>query len=482
MDNIKVELPTTIVIFGGTGDLSKRKLLPAFFSLYSKDILPDKFRLVGVSRTERPDNEFRDIIKDSVIKYSRYKEKVLSEKLNEFSDFACYLSGKFEDKETYKKLAQHLLEVDEELGVCSNKLFYLAVPPQNYKTILKNLESSGLTIPCSKEEGWTRVLIEKPFGSDYKTAEELDALLGKLFREEQIFRIDHYLAKETIQNILTFRFTNSLFEPIWNRDHIEKMEIKLLEKLDVSTRGSFYDGIGALRDVGQNHILQILAAMTMENPRSLDAEHIRKKRAELLASLKLISKKDIPKLTLSGQYRGYREEEGVAKDSNTETYFNIKAFIDNKRWEGIPFILESGKALSETKTEVKIYFKEKKPCFCSGEHKKHKHQNIITFRIQPDESIFIDFFVKRPSLVMDYEKKELCFEYGGDILSSMMPDAYEKILFDCMMGDQTLFTNTKEILASWKFITSILEGWKDVAPALYEKGSRGPNVISGLEK
>jgi glucose-6-phosphate 1-dehydrogenase len=470
MENIKVKLPTTVVVFGGTGDLSKRKLLPAFFSLYSKDILPDKFRLIGVSRSKREDGEFKDIIKDSVTQHSKYKEKVSDEKLNVFADLACYLSGKFESLETYKKLAEHLLKIDESLGVCSNKLFYLAVPPENYEIILKNLDKSGLTIPCSKKEGWTRVLIEKPFGSNYETAEHLDKLLGDLFLEEQIFRIDHYLAKETIQNILTFRFTNALFEPIWNNEHIEKMEIKLLEKLDVSTRGAFYDGIGALRDVGQNHILQILASMTMENPKILDAKYIREKRAELLFSLRPISKKDISKFVIKGQYEGYKKEEGVKDNSDTETYFKLKTFIDNKRWEGVPFILESGKALSETKTEVKIYFKEQKPCFCVSAHKEHKHQNIITFRIQPKESIYIDFFIKKPSLIMDYQKKELCFEYGGDVLSSMMPDAYEKILFDCMMGDQTLFTNTKEIMASWKFITSILEVWKDITPTSYEKG------------
>jgi len=476
MENIKVKLPTTIVVFGGAGDLSKRKLLPAFFSLYAKNILPDKFSLIGVSRSNRDNNEFKNIVKNSVLNYSKYQEKISEEKLDEFLDFVCYLPGKFEDIETYKKLAEQLLKIDERLGVCSNKLFYLAVPPKNYEIILKNLDKSGLTIPCSKEEGWTRVLIEKPFGSDYETAKHLDKLLGELFLEEQIFRIDHYLAKETIQNILTFRFTNALFEPIWNNEYIEKMEIKLLEKLDVSGRGAFYDGIGALRDVGQNHILQILAAITMENPIKLDAEHIRARREELLSSLRLVKKNNISKFVIKGQYEGYKQEIGVKENSETETYFKLKTFLDNERWKGVSFILESGKALFEAKTEVKIYLKEQKPCFCSSVHEKHKHQNVITFRIQPKEAIYIDFFIKKPSLVMDYQKKELCFEYGSDILSSMIPDAYEKILFDCMMGDQTLFASTKEIMASWKFITSILKGWENINPVLYEKGSCGPGI------
>ncbi len=474
MENLKVKLPTIVVVFGGAGDLSKRKLLPAFFSLYSRNILPDKFNLIGVSRKNRTDNEFKNIIENSIVDYSKYKENISKEKLKEFINFSSYLSGKFEDIETYRKLAKSLLNIDESLGICSNKLFYLAVPPENYEIILKNLDKSGLTIPCSKKEGWTRVLVEKPFGSNYKTAKNLDKLLGDLFLEEQIFRIDHYLAKETIQNILTFRFTNTLFEPIWNNKFIEKIEIKLLEKLDVSTRGTFYDDIGALRDVGQNHILQILASMTMENPLSLSAKSIREKRAELLSSLCLFSKENISEFVTKGQYEGYKKEDGVKNNSNTETYFKLRVFLDNKRWKGVPFILESGKALFETKTEVKIYFKEQRACFCTKSHKEHKHQNIITFSIQPKEYISIDFFVKKPSLLMNYQKKELCFEYGADILSEIVPDAYEKILFDCMMGDQTLFTNTKEIMASWKFITSILDNWKSLPLKIYERGSYGP--------
>ncbi len=469
---MKVKLPTTIIVFGARGDLSKRKLYPAFFDLYLKDVLPDKFKILGVSRANISSDEFGELVEKSIS--NNHKKKSISSKIHDFSYSQTYISGVFEDIKTYKKIAEDLLKIDEKFGFCSNKLFYLAVPPKYYETILKNLKKSGLTIPCSKEEGWTRVLIEKPFGSNYETAKDLDKLLGELFLEEQIFRIDHYLAKETIQNILTFRFTNTLFEPIWSNKHIEKIQIKLLEKLDVVKRGAFYDGMGALRDVGQNHILQILAAVTMENPKELNSENIREKRTELLLALNPISKKELSLSAVKGQYEGYKKEEGVTPNSKTETYFKLKAFIKNKRWEGVPFTLESGKALSETKTEAKIYFKEKKPCFCAASHKEHVHQNIITFRIQPDESISIEFYVKKPSLTMDYLKKNLCFKYGGDVLEGVMPDAYEKILFDCMVGDQTLFTSTKEVLASWKFINSILEGWKDKDPIIYKKGSDGP--------
>ncbi|MEK7453094.1 MAG: glucose-6-phosphate dehydrogenase [Patescibacteria group bacterium] len=468
MENIKLKIPTIIIIFGARGDLSRKKLFPAFFDLYSKDILPEKFRFIGVSRAKMSSNEFSEIIEKSIIE--NYKGKINDLYFGEFTEPADYIEGVFEDSDAYKKIAERLANIDKEFGVCSNKLFYLAVPPKNYEVIIKNLDKSGLTIPCSKKEGWTRVLIEKPFGSDLKTAKSLDRLLGELFKEEQIFRIDHYLAKETIQNILTFRFTNTLFEPIWNSKYIEKVEIKLLEKQDVSGRGAFYDGIGALRDVGQNHILQILASIAMEKPKELNADNIRSKRAKLLSELKSISKKDIKNSAVKSQYEGYRDEKGVDKDSNTETYFKLKSFIKNKRWNGVPFILESGKALSESKIEAKIFFKEQKPCFCISQHEKHIHQNILTFKIQPDESIELKFYVKKPSLTMDYIEQDLTFKYGGDSLGALMPDAYEKILFDCIVGDQTLFASTKEVFESWKFITSILESWNDFKPSIYKKG------------
>ncbi|MBI3671788.1 glucose-6-phosphate dehydrogenase [Candidatus Azambacteria bacterium] len=474
MENIKVNTPTVVVVFGARGDLGRRKLFPAFFDLYSKGILPDKFKLLGVSRAGISKGEFEEVVKNSISEF--YKGEARSEKLAGFAGLSDYLCGTFEDFEMYKKISEELLNMDREFGVCSNKLFYLAVPPKNYETILKNLDRSGLTIPCSGAEGWTRVLIEKPFGSDLKTAKSLDRLLGELFHEEQIFRIDHYLAKETIQNILTFRFTNTLFEPIWNNKYIEKVEISLFEKLDVSERGGFYDGIGALRDVGQNHILQILASIAMENPKELNAKNIRAKRAKVLSELKSISKKEMQNSVVKGQYEGYLDEKGVAEDSKTETYFKLKAFLKNKRWKGVPFILESGKALAESKIEAKVFFKEKKPCFCAAPHEKHVHQNILTFKIQPDESIMLQFYVKKPSLTMDYTEQDLTFKYGGDALGNVMPDAYEKILFDCIVGDQTLFTSTKEVMFSWKFITAILEVWQNEEPKIYQKGSEGPDA------
>ncbi len=468
MKKIKVKLPTIMVVFGARGDLSKRKLYPAFFDLYKKGILPNKFVLLGISRSKMTNEEFKSIVRSSIKNF--YGKEASDGEVDDFLDFIRYESGLFEDISTYKKAANFFIEIDKKWKVCSNKLFYLAVSPVYYSLILKNLDKSGLTIPCTKEEGWTRVLIEKPFGSDYKTAKQLDKLLGDLFLEEQIFRIDHYLAKEAIQNILAFRFSNSIFEPIWNKKYIEKVEVSLFETLDVSERGSFYDGIGALRDVGQNHILQMLSAVAMNNPEKLSSDKIRSKRAELLSSIKIPTKKEVLSF-VKGQYEGYTNEKGVAKNSKTETYFKINAFIENSRWSGVPFILESGKAMLESKAEIKVYFKESKTCLCSEPHKKHSHQNILTFQIQPEQSISIRFFTKSPGLTLKYSQKEMSFKYGGDSLSKVMPDAYEKILFDCMVGDQTLFTNTKEVLTSWKFITKILDVWKDMPPVLYKKGT-----------
>ena len=468
MQKIKIEFPTTIVIFGAKGDLSQKKLYPAFFSLYLKGVLPDDFHILGVSRSDLSYAQYKNIVKESIRK--NYKGKYTLSQLNNFLNILFYQQGLFEEKATYQQAAKNLFDLDKKLGGCTNKLFYLAVSPKYYELILKQLHSSGLTIPCGGKDGWTRVLIEKPFGSDYKTAQKLDSLLGRLFKEEQVFRIDHYLAKDAIQNILTFRFSNLLFEPAWNKKYIEKVEIKLLEEFGVKDRGEFYDEIGALRDVGQNHILQMLAAVAMENPKTLKPNSIRKKRAKLLSELLIYSKsKDLSQNTLKGQYDGYRNEKGVKSNSKTETYFKIRAFIENKRWSGVPFILESGKMMKESKAEIIVYFKENFPCFCEESHFGFKHQNVIKFNIQPENSIKISFFVRKPTLEIDYDKTEFFFKYKTDQLSEIIHDAYEKILYDCLVGDQTLFTSTDELLSSWRFITPIMKYFNKIDPIIYKK-------------
>jgi glucose-6-phosphate 1-dehydrogenase len=464
--------PTIITIFGATGDLSTNKLIPALFDLFQNGYLPFSFKVIGVSRREFSHEKYRDIAKNSIIeKATSFKEDLLDEFLTHIS----YTQGTFDDKESYERL-KSVLEREEHLfGQCTNKLFYLAVPPVYYKGIFEKLAASGLTKPCSDETGWTRILVEKPFGNDITTAQELDQVLGSLFKEEQIFRIDHYLAKEALQDILMFRFSNTLFEPLWNKDYIERVELTLSEKKGVDGRGAFYDGIGALRDVGQNHLLQMLAFIAMEDPIELDALRIRTERARVLESLRPLTPETADTTLLRGQYEGYTETPSVDRDSQTETFFRIKTLIDNDRWQGVPFYLESGKALDEDKTEIKIYFKKTTSCLCPP-GALHQHQNILTFRIQPNEKISILFWAKKPGLSLDLEPKELSFSYRG-AEGSRLADAYEKVLFDGIAGDQILFTSTEEVAAAWQFITPILELWKNMPLHTYAKGSKGPQVL-----
>ena len=452
--------PTIFVILGITGDLAQRKLLPALLSLYVKKQLPKKFAIVGFSRRYFSREDFRQYVRDNMnIKVGQYKE----EEVKHFLDHMCYEQGMFDLPESYQNLARKLKSIDDEFHQCSNKLFHLSVAPSFYETILDRLSDSGLTIPCGGNEGWTRVLVEKPFGHDVETAKKLDKKLATLFREEQIFRIDHYLAKEALQNILAFRFSNSLFEPLWNREHVDRVHIKLLEKIDIEDRGSFYDSVGALKDVGQNHILQMLALVAMERPRSLDALSIRKERAKAISQLRPINKKNSAAYTVRGQYEGYTYEKGVSAASQTETYFRLEAHIDNARWKNVPFFLESGKALAETRSEIDIYFKNPED---------ETHQNILTFRIQPDEGIKIRFWFKTPGFTMQVEPKTLKFKYAEFPSLAILPDAYERVLHDAVIGDQTLFTSTDEVLAAWKFITPIADAWSAVPLTLYKKGAR----------
>ncbi len=458
--------PTILVIFGATGDLARRKLLPALFRLYRKKLLPPLFQVIGFSRQNLSDAEFQSMVKETL-----GKEKSGSlEAIESFRKMFIYSQGFFEKKSGYKKLAEQLGYRDNEWRTCSNKLFYLAVPPTYYKKILHNLADSGLTIPCSPEEGWTRVLVEKPFGRDLKTAESLDKLLGTLFREEQIYRIDHYLAKDTVQNILAFRFSNYFLEPAWDKNSIEKISFRFFEAAGLEGRGSFYDGVGALRDVGQNHLLQLLALFTMENPLSFDADSIRRQRAEVLRILRIFKKEEIKQFTSRAQYHGYREEKNVKPGSMTETYFRITAFLDTPRFEDVPLELESGKYLPESKVEVVVAFKHPSPCLCPP--RKH-YRNVLRYNIQPKEGITTSFWVKRPGPEMALEEKDFSFDYKSAFSEELFVDAYERLLLDAFSGNQTLFVSTDEITASWKFIDPILRAWKKnlVPLQFYKPGS-----------
>ncbi len=474
------EKPLTFVVFGVTGDLFRKKLAQALFDLYAEGFLPEKFRIVGFARRSLTHDDVRKSVKEII-----EQKKPDQRKVDLFLQNIFYEQGEMSDMESFKAFALKLGAYDTEWGVCSNKIFYLAVPPILYETIFNNLSASGLTLPCAPgtpddKFAWTRVLVEKPFGNNLVEAEKLDALLGKLFKEDQIFRIDHYLAKETIQNILSFRFSNAIFEPLWSRKYIEKIEIRFLEAHVVGERGSSYDGVGALRDVGQNHMLQMLSLIAMENPDRLESDLIRAARAKLLSKVRLMKGKEITR----AQYEGYRQEKGVASDSETETYFKVPLEIKNSRWKGVPFYLESGKALHESRVEIEIYFKAPKEyCVCPIEHTEG-HQNKLTFTIQPNEAISLLFWAKSPGFQFGLEPQTLSFSQARDTIVRKIPDAYERVLYDAVKGDQTLFTNTKEVLAEWGIIMPILKKWGDVPLNRYKKGSKSGEFITdvGREK
>lgn len=454
--------PTIFVIFGVTGDLAARKLLPALIALYSKRKLPQRFSVIGFSRRTFTREEFRELIRSKLnIKPGEFKE----EDIKHFMDHMCYEQGMFDEPAAYRRLAMRIQEIDSRWGQCSNKLFHLSVPPSLYEGILNNLSDSRLTEPCADETGWTRVLIEKPFGRDLETARGLDKLLGSLFKEEQIFRIDHYLAKEALQNIIAFRFANSLFEPIWRREFVDKIHIKFFEEGDVGERGDSYDEVGALKDVGQNHMLMMLAAVTMDRPRSFASDDIRTERARALRKLEVATGSSLKECAMRGQYAGYTSVPGVPRSSQAETYFRIKSFVQNSRWKGVPIYLESGKAMSESKVEIDVYFKSTK---------KDGEQNILTFRIQPDEGIKIKFFVKTPGYEFKTEPKPLKFKYSEQVAPDWQQKLtdYERLIHNAFIGDQTLFASTDEIMASWRFIADVTKAWAKIPLIIYQKGAK----------
>lgn len=470
-------LPTILTIFGATGDLTRRKLIPALFRLYSDGNLPEMMHIVGFARRPISNEDFREYVREIILDNGPANTAGVDEFVAMFS----YCAGNFTEKDGYEKLSELLGKQDGQWSTCANKLFHLAVPPEYYKQILGQLADSGLTIPCGGDEGWTRVIVEKPFGKDLATAQALDELLGKLFKEEQVYRIDHYLGKDTVQNILAFRFSNVFLEPAWDARSIDSIRIHLYEKIDVEGRGAFYDGVGALRDVGQNHMLQLLALFTMQNPGAFDADSIRSARAKVLEALEAMDAQDITRYTLRGQYEGYASEDGVAQDSHTETYFQLEAKLNLPQWRGVPIFLRSGKGMNEAKVEVVVKFRHHTPCLCPPKANKH-FTNILRYQVQPHERITTSFWAKAPGSEMVIEEKEFSFDYEHAFSGSEFLGAYAKLLRDAIEGNQTSFVSTEEITASWRFIDPIISAWQnDAVPLIaYPKGSEA-HIISDLD-
>jgi len=469
-NTLESSLPTILVIFGATGDLTRRKLIPALFRLYQDKALPEFMHIVGFARRPLSDEDFRQYVGEVLTEVGADAARVAS-----FSKLFSYRSGDFTNSNSLEGLAQLLGKQDDQWRTCANKLFHLAVAPEHYEGILNNLSASGLTVPCSPEQGWTRVLVEKPFGKDLETAQALDALLGKLFREEQIYRIDHYLGKDTVQNILAFRFSNQFLNPSWDARSIARINIALHESLDIEDRGEFYDGVGALRDVGQNHMLQLLALFTMDNPDAFDAVSIREARARVLESLEAMDAQDIARSTIRAQYKGYSVEEGVAKNSQTETFFRIESRLNIPKWRGVPIVLEGGKALEKSVVEVVVEFRHHTPCLCpSDQH----FTNILRYEVQPHEGIKMSFWAKKPGNKMVIEEKSFAFDYEKAFSGSEFLDAYGKLMLDAIEGNQTSFVSTTEIAASWKFIDPIVRAWSEQAIPLLTYGKRvSPHAI-----
>lgn len=456
--------PTIFVIFGATGDLSRKKLFPALFSLYEKALLPDKFSVVAFSRRPFSHEDFRQLLKDA----HSFDAKSLSA-VAKFLKSVYYVQGMFDDLSGYQNLATALLRLDQEMGQCSNKLFHLAVPPSFYPMIFKNLSDSGLTVTCGPVGGWTRILVEKPFGHDSETAHKLDQLMSRLFQESQIFRIDHYLAKEAVQNILAFRFFNPIFESVWDRQHIESVHVLLSENQGLYGRGELYDKLGAVRDTGQNHLLQMLALVAMDMPTSLSASLMRKARAKVLKQLMPVDVSRLDETVVRGQCEQFLKIANVNPHSQTETYFHITAYLKSRRWSGVPFYLESGKWLANNKTEITVHFKHN---VLLENLDGRPLRNKITFSIQPKEAINIDFLVKKPGFEMDIGSKNLSFSYG-DFGAELAPLAYERVLYDCVRGDHTLFPGIEEIQASWDFITPIVNNLSKTKLYSYKPGIFG---------
>lgn len=476
-----VQAPTIFVVLGATGDLMARKLGPALYNLFQQGSCPEQFHVVGLARRQLSQAEFAEHVAGNL---QTHADIDLADD-DQFLRLLQYQPGDFNDAETYTKLQETLEAVDKEWGVCSNKLFYLAVPPSGYETIFQQLSDSGLMDPCDDDTGWSRVLVEKPFGSNLEHAVQLEKQLDDLFNEEQIYRIDHYLGKEAVRNILAFRFSNNFLEQSWDNAMIDNIEIRLREEIDVEDRGSFYDKIGALLDVGQNHLLQLLALVTMEHPRTYAAQEVRDQRAKALEAL--VAVRDVDRQTARAQYEGYRQTDGVDFHSETETYFRVRTSSDLPHLRGVPIIMDGGKALKKTDKQVIVTFKHPSPCLCPDE--SHDYQNQLFIKLAPEPEVAIRFWAKQPGTKMELEEQWLRFDYRPTTDQRYLAE-YTDLLMDAMVGDQTLFVSSEEALASWRFISPIIERWHQEAGdasssqpelTMYQPGSQPEEFLTHVD-
>ena len=474
---MKAGEPTTIVIFGGTGDLARRKLLPALFQLACKGRLPDRFRIVGFARQEYSDDQFREFMGDGVREFGQ-----LALRTGEWAKFArniSYVQGDLDTHEDYVRL-KHSLEDSEGSGG-GHLLFYLSVAPSFFRTTVVNLGSSGL----GREEGggWRRVVIEKPFGRDLESAQSLNRAVHEVFKEQQVYRIDHYLGKETVQNLLVFRFGNRIFEPLWNREHVDNVQITAAETVSVGDRAGYYDQSGVVRDMVQNHLLQLLTMVAMEPPSTMDADSLRNHKVEVLRAIRRWTPEEVVHSTTLGQYRGYHDENGVAPDSATPTFAALRLYVDNWRWQGVPFYLRTGKAMAKKVTEIVIQFRCPPHMMFSGAPNEELSPNVLSLCLQPDEGVHLKFGVKVPGQGMIMGSMEMVCHYDSAFKEQAIPEAYERLLQDSLEGDASLFIRSDHIEEAWRIVGPLLEGQEGEGaprPQVYEPGSWGPEAADGL--
>jgi glucose-6-phosphate 1-dehydrogenase len=478
--------PTTLVIFGATGDLARRKLLPALYNLAHEGALPERFNMIGVSRREQSDDDFRDQARESITQFSRRPPdpQVLEGLLGRIS----YLGIPFDDTPGYAKIGESMDRLDEENGLPLNRVYYLSTAPEYFPVITGNIKESGLH---RHEKSEVRAVIEKPFGTDLASARSLQDVVHSVFRERQVFRIDHYLGKETVQNVMAFRFANYMFEPVWNRNYIDHIQITAAEDIGIGTRAGYYDSAGALRDLVQNHMLQLLTLVCMEPPASFEANKVRDEKVKVLQAIQPPTPEQVAEMTVRARYTsgmsggeeasGYLEEEGVPQESDTETYAALKLEVHNWRWAGVPIFLRTGKRLARKVTEIAVQLKPVPHLAFASKGSVGVQPNQLILTVQPNEGVSLSLGAKIPGASMRIRPVNMEFLYGTSFMSQS-PEAYERLILDAMRGDATLFTRNDEVDAQWSIIDPILQAWNSGSPAIteYESGTPGPAAADAL--
>ncbi|MEI8124983.1 MAG: glucose-6-phosphate dehydrogenase [Parachlamydiaceae bacterium] len=483
--------PCVLIIFGATGDLTSRKLVPALYNLAREGQLPGHFACVGFARREKSNETFRQEMLDGVNKFSRIRP-VEKEVWSTFNDQIFYHQSEFHEDAGYESLARLLHQIDLQFGTKGNRVFYLSTQPSFFPLIIEKLSKHKLIYDVDQvQDKWSRVVIEKPFGHDLQSAQQLQNEISKYLDESQIYRIDHYLGKETVQNILVFRFSNSIFESLWNNNHIDHVQITVSEEIGIGTRGRLWEEAGMLRDIVQNHMMQLLSLVTMEPPTTFRADAIHAEKIKVMESIRPLPPQQFSDLAVRGQYglgyiegkevKGYRQEDNVAADSSVETYVALKLAIDNWRWSGVPFYLRAGKRLPKRATEIAIVFKNA-PGYLFHTNTRKNEPNTLVIRIQPDEGISLKMNCKIPGFTSLIQPVKMDFQYGT-YFGATPPEAYERLICDCMSGDSTLFARADEALASWRLLTPLLNFWQSQKPAdfpNYPSGSWGPKAAEAL--